>query len=117
MSYDPLDPEGDPFYPPEISTLVGCLHCGKAYDSYLIEWRIKTDADGKPHGFWCCPTPGCSGVGFGCDILPVDPDYQDERGGWIHDSDDGDDDDESAPPAEDERPDEAPPGDDEALPW
>src|SRR5438552_1727941 len=24
-------------------------------------------------GFWCCPVPGCSGTGFGFDILPVDP--------------------------------------------
>jgi len=35
-------------------------------------------------GFWCCPIPGCDGIGFGFDILPVDPNYRDERGGWIH---------------------------------
>jgi hypothetical protein len=64
---------------------VGCLHCQEVYDSYLIEWRIKEDADGKPHGFWCCPVAGCDGKGFGFDIFPVDPHYQDERGGgWVH---------------------------------
>jgi hypothetical protein len=49
--------------------------------SYLIEWRIETDAEGNQHGFWCCRTPGCGGVGFGFDILPTDPDYHDDRGG------------------------------------
>ena len=95
MAYDPLSPEGDPFHPPAIPTDVGCLHCGQTYDSYLIEWRIETDVDGKPHGFWCCPTPNCSGRGFGCDIFPTDPDYVDEDGNkmWSED-DDGDGDDE-----------------------
>ena len=85
MTYNPLDPDRDPFRPPAIPTEVGCLHCGQEYESYLIEWRVETGADGTPHGFWCCPTPGCSGVGFGFDILPTDPDYQDERGGWVRD--------------------------------
>jgi hypothetical protein len=83
MADDPLDPQGDPFGPPEVSIEVECLHCGEQYDSYRIEWRVTTDADGKQHGFWCCPTPGCGGMGFGFDILPTDPDYQDERGGWV----------------------------------
>jgi len=83
MSYDPLDPRKDPLGPPAIPTEVGCLHCGQEYESYLIEWRVDTDAHGKSHGFWCCPTPGCGGCGFGFDILPLDPDYQDERGGWV----------------------------------
>jgi hypothetical protein len=115
MAYDPLDADGDPFRPPEIPTLVFCLHCRQEYDSYRIEWRVSTDADGKPHGFWCCPIPGCGGLGFGCDILPVDPDYQDERGGWVHD--DGEDEDgdaESRSPFESEQ---EPPDDDEGLPW
>jgi hypothetical protein len=93
MSHDSLSPEGDPFYPPAIPTLVFCLHCRQEYESYRIEWRIHTDADGKQHGFWCCPIEGCGGVGFGCDIFPVDKDYQDERGGWCWD-DDGEDDEE-----------------------
>ena len=54
------------------------------YQSHLIEWRIETDADGKQHGFWCCPTPDCGGMGFGFDILPTDPNYRDEHGGWVH---------------------------------
>jgi hypothetical protein len=90
MSYDPLDPTNDPFGPPEVPVEVECLHCGEQYQSNLIEWRIENDADGRPHGFWCCPTPGCGGMGFGFDILPTDPEYQDENGGWV-DCDDEDD--------------------------
>ena len=40
---------------------------------------------GRRHGFWCCPVPGCGGTDFGFDILPVDPNYRDERGGWVRD--------------------------------
>jgi hypothetical protein len=83
------DSQSDPFKPPAIPTTVGCIHCGREYESYLIEWRVETKADGSQQGFWCCPTPGCDGMGFGFDILPTDPDYQDENGGWIHDEDDG----------------------------
>ena len=78
MSYDPLDSQADPFRPPELSVEVSCLHCGLEYDSYLIEWRVETTVDGSQHGFWCCPTPGCDGRGFGFDILPTDPNYRDE---------------------------------------
>jgi len=88
MSDNPLDPSGDPFGPPEVSVEVQCLHCGEQYDSYRIEWRVKTDADGKQYGFWCCPTPGCGGMGFGFDILPTDSHYRDERGGWVCDDED-----------------------------
>jgi len=85
-SYDPLDADRDPFRPPAVPTLVACLHCGQDYDSYRIKRRIRTDADARPHGFWCCPIAGCDGIGFGFDILPVDPTYRDERGGWIDDN-------------------------------
>jgi hypothetical protein len=91
MPYDPLDSQADPFRPPEVPIEVSCLHCGREYDSYLIEWRVETGADGEPHGFWCCPTPGCDGRGFGFDILPTDPHYQDERGGWCSDDEDDED--------------------------
>ncbi len=93
----PSDPETDPFRPPAIPTEVGCLHCGQEYESYLIEWRVETDANGKEAGFWCCPTSGCDGKGFGFDILPTDPTYQDERGGWVQSDDDeiGEDNDEA----------------------
>ena len=120
MAYDSLDPAGDPFYPPPISTLVFCLHCKQEYDSYRIEWRVLTDTDGKQHGFWCCPIEGCGGKGFGFDILPVDPTYQDERGGWIQDDDDVDDNDDESDedvPLSDEAPSSNAPDDDEALPW
>jgi len=94
MAYNPLDPDGDPFRPPAIPTLVGCLHCQEEYDSYKIEWRVSIDADGKRHGFWCCPTPGCGGCGFGFDIFPVDSDYRDENGDRMCVSADEEDDDE-----------------------
>ena len=94
MSNDDPSPEpnsphaqSDPFRPPAVPTLVHCLHCHNEFDSYRIEWRIETSHDGKKLGFWCCPMPGCDGRGFGFDILPVDPNYRDERGGWF--SDDG----------------------------
>ena len=92
-AYDPLDPDGDPFRPPAISTLVGCLHCGEEYDSYRIEWRVETDSKGRPHGFWCCPIENCDGRGFGFDIFPVDPDYRDENGEkmWVNDDEEEDD--------------------------
>jgi hypothetical protein len=106
MPYDPLSPEGDPFHPPAIPIEVGCLHCGQSYDSYLIEWRIETDADGKPHGFWCCPTPNCGGRGFGCDIFPTDPDYVDEDGNKMWSEDDGEEADEFDDEFEDDLDDE-----------
>src|SRR5438552_14924820 len=90
--YDPLDPSGDPFGPPAVPTLVACLHCGEEYESDRIEWRVEQDADGRPHGFWWCPTTGCDGKGFGFDILPVDPNYRDEHGGWVHDDEEADED-------------------------
>lgn len=80
MSHDPLDPAGDPFGPPAISTNVYCLHCQQEYDSYRIEWRIKTCRDGKPHGFWSCPIPNCDGAGFGFDIFPTDREWTFEDG-------------------------------------
>ncbi len=87
-------PAGDPFGPPTISTMVHCLHCGEEYDSYRIEWRVKTCRDGKRHGFWCCPIPGCDGAGFGFDIFPVDPEYRDDDGNlmWCSDDEEEEDD-------------------------
>lgn len=115
-NYDPSDPSGDPFGPPAIPTQVGCLHCGQEYESYLIEWRVEPDADGRPHGFWCCPTPGCGGRGFGFDILPTDPDYQDEHGDriWTDDESEEADLDDPDPPGDEPRDD---PDADEELPW
>lgn len=78
--YDPLDPDSDCFKPPAIPTEVHCLHCGKEYESYLIEWRVQRCRDGKMRGFWCCPTEGCGGAGFGFDLMPIDPEYVGEDG-------------------------------------
>ena len=89
----PDDPNTDPFHPPAIPTEVFCLHCQREYDSYLIEWRVETCADGKERGFWCCPTPDCGGRGFGFDIFPTDPEYRNEDGEsfWSEDDEDTDD--------------------------
>jgi len=88
----PTDPDADPFKPPAIPTEVGCLHCGQTFESYLIEWRTDSGADGKERGFWCCPTPGCDGRGFGFDILPTDPEYVGEDGERIYVDDASDED-------------------------
>lgn len=87
-----LDPQADPFKPPAIPTEVRCTHCGEEYDSYLIEWRVEV-VDGQKLGFWCCPTPGCSGRGFGFDLFPTDPEYIGEDGEplWYPDDEDEDD--------------------------
>jgi hypothetical protein len=91
---DPLlNPDTDLFKPPAIPTEVGCLHCQQTYESYLIEWRVSVNDDGKRYGFWCCPTPGCDGRGFGFDIFPTDPEYRDEDGELMWSSDDDEDDD------------------------
>ena len=95
MADYPHDPDSDPFKPPAIPTAVSCLHCGEEFDSYLIEWRVFPSDDGSPMGFWCCPTPGCDGKGFGFDIFPLDPEYRDEDGEkmWCSDGDEEEDDD------------------------
>ena len=76
------DRDADPFRPPSIPTEVFCLHCEHEYQSYLIEWR-EFEVDGKREGFWRCPTPGCDGRGFGFDIFPTDPAWQDEDGNMV----------------------------------
>jgi hypothetical protein len=81
--------ERDPFRPPTVPVIVHCLHCDQEYESYLIHWVQGAIQSDSP-GFWCCPTPGCDGKGFGFDIFPVDPDYRDEEGNlmWMEDDDD-----------------------------
>ena len=83
--------ERDSFRPPTVSVIVHCLHCDQEYESYLIHWVDETPESDAP-GFWCCPTPGCDGKGFGFDIFPIDPDYRDEQGNlmWVEDDDDED---------------------------
>ena len=91
MSDDHLcDPQRDPFKPPAIPTEVFCMHCHQEYDSYLMHWEQEVDADGRKHGFWCCPTPGCDGRGFGFDILPTDQEWTNEDGQrmWCNDESD-----------------------------
>ena len=81
--------ERDPFRPPTVPVIVHCLHCDQEYESYLIHW-VECAIESDSPGFWCCPTPGCDGKGFGFDIFPVDPDYRDEEGNlmWMEDDDD-----------------------------
>jgi hypothetical protein len=70
----------DPCRPPTFATLVKCQRCGQEYESSRIEECLQGDAAGRPH--WCCPTPGCSGRGFGVNILPVNRHYHNEDGDW-----------------------------------
>jgi hypothetical protein len=112
---DAADRDGDPFRPPEIPTEVCCLHCGETYESYLIEWRVEAKAEGGEQGFWCCPTPGCGGIGFGFDILPTDPEYQDDHGGGWSYTHDGDEDPDEGTFGEGADPE--PPGRDEGNPY
>ena len=81
--------ERDPFRPPTVPVIVHCLHCDQEYESYLIHW-VEDAIESDSPGFWCCPTPGCDGKGFGFDIFPIDPDYRDEHGNlmWMEDDDD-----------------------------
>ncbi len=73
-----LPPEAldDPFRPPEEAVEVGCIHCGNSYSSDEIVWRNEPGKEGK--GFWCCPIPGCDGIGFQFDIHPLDSLLEDE---------------------------------------
>lgn len=82
--FDPTDKDADCFKPPADPVEVGCLHCGQVFMSDQMTYRIGEDSEGKPMGFWCCPDPLCSGRGFGFDLLPTDPNYRDENGGWVH---------------------------------
>ncbi len=83
------DRDSDPFHPPKTPVEVHCLHCGREYESYLIYWEERETKDGM-RGFWCCPTPGCDGLGFGFDIFPTDPEYRDEEGNLMWCQDEGD---------------------------
>lgn len=95
------NPETDPFRPPAIPTEVCCLHCGREYESYLIHWQEELDEQGEVHGFWCCPTPGCDGKGFGFDIFPTDPEYRGEDGEPVWFLDDGEDEEDLEPDEDD----------------
>lgn len=76
---EPADKFNDPFAPPKVPCVVCCIHCGSTYDSWRIVWR---DMPGEAiEGAWCCPIPGCDGVGFRFDIHPVDPKWEAESGG------------------------------------
>ena len=61
-----LEAREDPFRPPQEPCEVFCLHCGKEYSSDKIRWKHRGG-----EGFWCCPTPGCGGVGYQFDIFPT----------------------------------------------
>jgi hypothetical protein len=70
----------DPARPPTLATLVKCERCGREYESSRIEERRTEDGEGRPQ--WCCPIPGCTGRGFGFNILPVNRQYHNEEGDW-----------------------------------
>lgn len=84
-----LPPEAlqDHMKPPDVSTLVHCLHCGEEFESLEIIWVPFTDEemkrDGKSSmlGMWRCPIEGCDGAGVAFDMWPVDPDYVDPETG------------------------------------
>ena len=79
---NPSDESEAPFAPPEVPVEVECLHCGETYQSDQMQLRYE-GPDGELA--WVCATPGCGALGFGFDILPTDPNYRDENGGWISD--------------------------------
>ena len=62
----PKEAMEDPFHPPRQPCDVFCVHCGQQYSSDKMRWQR---IGGR--GFWCCPTPGCDGVGFQFDIFPL----------------------------------------------
>jgi hypothetical protein len=69
----------DPSRPPTLPTLVKCHRCGQEYESSRIEERLDGGAN-RPQ--WCCPIVGCSGRGFGFNILPVNRQYHNLEGDW-----------------------------------
>lgn len=77
--FEPDNDGRDIFRPPAVPIEVTCVHCGEVYDSYRIEWRENAGLPGDA-GAWCCPTPGCDGLGFLFDIWPTDPEWRDESG-------------------------------------
>lgn len=79
------DPHSVPFAPPKIPVEVHCLHCGNTYMSSEMHFvpRIGEPLHEGDLGDWVCAAPGCDACGFGFDILPTDPDYHDEVGGWM----------------------------------
>jgi hypothetical protein len=76
---DEFEGPDDCFAPPEESIEVSCLHCGQVYQSDMIRWADEV-IDGRKMGFWRCPTPDCDGAGFGFDIFPTDPSWEDPTG-------------------------------------
>jgi len=108
--YDPLDKDSDCFKPPAEAVEVGCLHCQAIFMSSEMTWRVEPGQDGEPYGFWCCPDPACDGRGFGFDLLPTDPNYDDGSFAWVYDDDEEDDD-------LDDAPDGAPDGFDPPTDW
>ncbi|HRK29586.1 MAG TPA: hypothetical protein PLD59_00805 [Tepidisphaeraceae bacterium] len=67
----------DPFAPPKEPIACFCLHCGEEFDSWQMVFRPHSpDERCESSGDWCCPTPGCNGVGFGFDIFPTDDDWR-----------------------------------------
>lgn len=88
-SFDPEETDGHPadglndvpFAPPTVPVACHCLHCGQEYASAHLEVRNE----GPDHDpAWCCPTPGCDGIGFLFDIWPTDPEWRDANGERVY---------------------------------
>src|SRR5436190_9253544 len=98
LTDDDLPPEAmkDCFHPPRQSTPVHCIHCDEEYDSWQIVYRVRVGRDGRVHGKWECPMPGCDGAGFQFDIFPIDenfvPDDDQPQGEWVDCDDEHDED-------------------------
>ena len=80
------DDKEAPFAPPAGSIEVECIHCGEIFDSWQMQLRNE-GPDNEPA--WCCPTPGCDGLGFCFDVWPTDREWRDENGElvWHEDAD------------------------------
>ena len=92
---DDLPPEAssDPFGPPAEPCECVCLHCQRLVDSDRMWYQRVVNGPPGSAGFWMCPTPNCSGAGFGMDLHPTDPDHPGNAGwSWCPDGDEEDED-------------------------
>lgn len=78
------------FPPPDDPIEVICLHCGEKYRSDTMVFGPLRPDDDDPLEMWHCPTEGCDAGGFGLDIFPTDPSWQDPKGQLHMIADEGD---------------------------
>lgn len=60
----------DTFAPPDPPRECECWHCGQRFMSSDMQWGRK-EGMWSATPIWWCPTPLCSGAGFGFDVHPV----------------------------------------------